>query len=313
MNHRFCALVAASLLLAAPPSVAGEARVFVRWLGVAGFSIASEDSVLLHDPYMSRPGMLRTLFSRYRPDTERLGSLLGPDSPAPEMARAGLLLIGQSHFDHLGDAPWLAARLGASVVGSATTANIARGYGLPEAQTRIADPGTRLVAGPFEIRVIESRHAEVLAGRVPLPGLVEMPPDGPIHAFSFKLGDARNYLITHRDTGLRILVSSSGGRHLPALEALLEEGVQVDLLLAAPQGRDERLADDLVRTLRPRRVVPHHYADFFVSLDDPAATEPRNPEDLAAFEAELHAAARAHGVEMEVRRMALFEVIELGE
>ncbi len=89
------------------------------------------------------------------------------------------------------------------------------------------------------MRVIESRHGEVLFGRVPFPGQVSEPETGPIHAFSFLLGDARFYLVTHEPSGLRILTTSSANRHAPALDALREEGVTVDLLLAAPLGREE--------------------------------------------------------------------------
>jgi L-ascorbate metabolism protein UlaG (beta-lactamase superfamily) len=294
-------------MLAAPASGA----VTVRWLGVAGFSIQAGGTTLLFDPYLSRPSLWRTLLWRYRPDTERLARLTGPGSPAPELASAELLLIGHSHFDHLGDAPWLAGRSGALLVGSETTVAIARGYGLPEARTRRADPGARLREGPFEIRVVESRHAPVLFGRVPLEGEVRTPPKAPIHALSFVLGDARGYLVTHRPTGLRVYVLSSADRHLPALEALREEGVEVDLLLPAMRGRDAGFARDLVRTLRPHRIVPHHFDDFFRGLDDPDAAAPADPEDLAAFESELRAAGEAAGVALEVRRLGLFETLTL--
>ncbi|TDJ10782.1 MAG: MBL fold metallo-hydrolase, partial [Deltaproteobacteria bacterium] len=33
--------------------------VKLRWLGVAGFTIEAGDSVLVLDPYLSRPGLLR--------------------------------------------------------------------------------------------------------------------------------------------------------------------------------------------------------------------------------------------------------------
>lgn len=144
-------------------------EVDLRWLGVAGFSFESDGVVLLHDPYLSRPSLLRTLFSRYEPDAELLTRLGREDGPAPELSRPRLLLVGHSHFDHLGDVPWLARAHGGTVVGSGTTVAISRGYGVPNAQVRRADPGDELAEGPFDIRVVESRHAEVLFGRVPLP------------------------------------------------------------------------------------------------------------------------------------------------
>ena len=302
-----------ALALIALPGTAGAdgSGVRVRWLGVAGFSLESDDTVLLHDPYLSRPGLWESLFSLYRPDPEVLAPLLAGDGPAPEMARTRAVLIGHSHFDHLGDAPWIAQRTGATVAGSQTTVAISQGYGLPEAQTRRVEPGDVWIEGPFRVRAVESRHAKVLFGRVPLPGEVSEPPDAPIHVLSFPLGDARAYLLTHRETGLNIFILSSAGRHLPALEALRREGVEVDLLLAAIMGRDPEFARDLVVNLRPRIVVPHHFASFFDSIDDPDAARPSDPEDLAAFEAEVRAAAEEADIEVAIRRLDLFEELEL--
>lgn len=304
-------LGAALALLLAVPASGGAEALRVRWLGVAGFSFDDGGTVLLHDPYLSRPGLTSLLFSRYRPDAARLAALAAPDGPAPELARAAWILIGHGHFDHLGDAPWLAGRSGATVVGSATAVNVARGYGVPEPRVQRLDPGQPLDAGAFEVRAVASRHARVALGRVPLDGEVTSPPGGPIHALSFKLGGARSYLLTHRPSGLRVFVSSSADRDPAALEALRAEGVEVDLLLAAIQGRDADFARDLVRALRPRRVVPHHFDDFLVPIDAPDAGAARDPEDLAAFEAEVRAAAEAEGVTLELRRPALLETLLL--
>lgn len=299
-------LVLLSLALGA---ASAGADVSVRWLGVAGFAVEAGEDTLLHDPYLSRPGLLRTLFRRYVPDATVLEPLLAPDGRAPELGRADLVLIGHSHFDHLGDAPWIAARSGARVVGSATTVAISRGYGLEPAQVRRADPGDRLSHGAFDVRVVASRHAEIWFGRPPLTGVVEEPPDAPIHAASFKLGDARGYLVTHRPSGLQLFFLSSAGYDRPALEALAAEGLEVDVLLPSVVGGPEDFARVLVETLRPRVVVPHHFDDFFVPLSDPEAAAPRNEADLVAFEEQLRAAAAELGVPLEIRRPTLFEAM----
>jgi len=284
----------------------------VRWLGVAGFTLTSGETTIAHDPYLSRPGMLRLLFSRYEPDAAVLGRMTGAEGPAPELARASLFLVGHGHFDHVGDVAWLAAHSGGRVAGSATAANVVRGYGLAAERTLVVEPGAVIEeGGSFEVRVIESRHARVLFGRVPLEGEVAEPPPGPIHALSMKLGDARAYLVTERATSVRAVLLSSAAVHLPALEELGQTTAPLDLVLAASQGREASYASDLVRTLRPRLVVPQHFDDFFTPIDAPAAGEPRDPDDLAAFERELADAARAQGVSLEVRRPRLFETIQV--
>lgn len=308
------AWLAALLLavLAAAPARAQEGAVDVRWLGVAGFSIRAGETTLLHDPYLSRPSLWRSATSWYQPDAAVLEPLLGPESPVPELASARAILIGHSHFDHLGDAPWLALRSGGDVIGSRTTTLIAQAYGLPAERAVQAEPGTALREGPFTVRVIESRHARVMFGRVPLEGTLDAVPEAPLHALAFPLGDARFYLVRHEPSGIQVLLASSAAAYPPALEALRKEGLPpVDLLLAASQGWDADYVRALIATFRPRVVVPHHYESFFEPLDSPDAVTPSDPEDLAAFEQALRDAARSEGVDAEVRRLGLFESIHL--
>jgi hypothetical protein len=57
--------------------------------------------------------------------------------------------------------------------------------------------------------------------------------------------------------------------------------------------------------------MPHHFDDFFVSIDDPDAAEPLDEDSLAAFEQELRAAAAAEGLTLDVRRPQLFQPITI--
>lgn len=294
----------------AAPGAAADGAPRVRWLGVAGFAVEAGDDTILLDPYLSRPGFWRTFFRAYVPDESVLSPLLAADGPAPELGRGDLILIGHSHFDHLADAPWIASRTGATIVGSGTTLALSRGFPLDEAQLRRADPGDRLSQGAFDVRVIEARHMTLPTGSPPAPGTVSETRPWPLRAVDFRLGDARGYLVTHRPSGLRLFFLSSAGLHRPALAALAQEGVRADVLLVAISGREDDFVRSLLATFRPRVVVPQHFDDFFVPLADPHAGEPIRPGDLDAFEAEVAAAAEELGLAVEVRRPSLLEPID---
>ena len=115
------------------------------------------------------------------------------------------------------------------------------------------------------------------------------------------------YLITHRPSGLRLFALSSAGLDPQALAGVLADGDRLDVLLPAIPGREEDYAELLVKHLRPRWVVPQHFDNFFVGLDDPDAGTPTDPGDLAAFEAEMQAAAEQEGIDLSIRRPGLFE------
>ncbi|MCH7707680.1 MAG: MBL fold metallo-hydrolase [Myxococcales bacterium] len=286
---------------------AGAESVKLRWLGVAGFTVEAGDSVLVLDPYLSRPGLLRCLLHRYRPNPEVLAPLLLPDGPTPELGRAGLILVGHSHFDHLGDVSWIAQQTGARIAGTRTTTAISESYGADPARLLELAPGDETSEGVFDVRAVASEHARILFGKVPLDGVVSEVPEAPRHILSFKMGGAIGYLITHRPSGLRLFVLSSAGLDPEALAGLLADGERLDVLLPAIAGRAEGYAELLVKHLRPRWVVPHHFDNFFVGLDDPDAGTPIDPEDLAAFEAEMQAAAEHEGIDLSIRRLSLFE------
>lgn len=75
-----------------------------------------------NDPYLSRPNLDEPIV----PDAEAIAR------HAP--ARADLILIGHSHVDHLLDAPAIALRSGAEVLGSESTTMVGLASGVPAAR-----------------------------------------------------------------------------------------------------------------------------------------------------------------------------------
>jgi L-ascorbate metabolism protein UlaG (beta-lactamase superfamily) len=305
-----CLIASVSLfLLAGAASAAGAAdpnSIAIRWLGTNSLSVASGDTTILIDPYLSRPGRLALLFSWYRPDVNKLAPYMAEDGPAPEFRQTKAILVGHSHFDHLGDVPWFAEKTGAIVAGTLTTANIARAYGVPEKQTRVVGNGDRFSVGPFDVRVVASRHGKVMFGRVPFDGIISEPPQAPLHAVSFKMGGALGYHITHRPSGRRFYFLSSADIEPEALKRLHVEGVTADVVFATLPGRDEHYLPRVIKNLRPAIIVPVHYDDFSVPLEQAqgAWLEEARVGDLAG---EVKAAADAAGLSVEVRPMKILE------
>ena len=97
--------LAALLIVTAHTAGAQTDQVQVRWLGVAGFSIVGGATTLLVDPYFSRYSAWKLFIDAdpYCPDAGELRSWL-TSARVPELAAAKHVLIGHSHFDHLGDA-----------------------------------------------------------------------------------------------------------------------------------------------------------------------------------------------------------------
>jgi L-ascorbate metabolism protein UlaG (beta-lactamase superfamily) len=307
--RQFGAYLVFVILAAAPVTKADDtSTVAIRWLGTNSISIASGDTTILIDPYLSRPGRMRLLFSWYRPDAQKLARYVEAGGPSPEFRKAKMILVGHSHFDHLGDVPWFADKTGATVVGTQTTASIARAYGVPEAQIRIAGDGDRLEAGPFAVRVVASRHGKVMFGRVPFDGVITEPPQAPIHAVSFKMGGALAYLVTHRPSSKRFYFLSSADIDAEALQRLHDAGERADVVFATLPGRDEHYIPRIIEKLHPAQIVPVHYDDFTVPLEEAQGAWLEEAR-LGDLEDEVKHAARAAGQSIEVKQIPVGEQI----
>jgi L-ascorbate metabolism protein UlaG (beta-lactamase superfamily) len=147
---------------------AGGARVRLTHLGAAGWEITDGATTILMDPYLSR--------LRYRArfglmDTPELSGdtrrVFGPDDDLvsdtaavdARITRADFILHSHSHFNHTLDMPHIARKTGAIVIGTESTAILARGGGVPEAQILTVHGGEDYEFGALSIKVIPSLHS----------------------------------------------------------------------------------------------------------------------------------------------------------
>jgi len=123
-------------------------RVTLDWLGVATFRLTVGERVIFLDAYMDRV-----------PAAPPVGLT------AAEVARADYVLVGHSHFDHLWGAERIAARTGATVIGSHETVRLLHDAdGIAEAQLIAVAGGEPLDLGHgVRVRVYPSLHSCIWA------------------------------------------------------------------------------------------------------------------------------------------------------
>jgi L-ascorbate metabolism protein UlaG (beta-lactamase superfamily) len=230
----------------------------VAWLGTAGLYVEGDRESILIDPFVTRPGLLRV----------GLGMPLAPDEGLVDrwihrlaMRDVRYVLVTHAHYDHVLDAPAFARKLGASLVGSSSVLNVARGYGLPEASLIAASPALRLVAGSVRIRTLPSRHGRALLGRVPYPGHIGSPLRVPVPASAYRAGDV-----------FSIHVETPGGSFVSHASAAIEpgmfDGLRADTVFLALAGRTDtaEYLREVPVALGARRIVLTHFDHFFRPL-----------------------------------------------
>ena len=254
-----------ALALPAAPAQPGALRV--TWLGVSTLLFSDGETAWLTDGFFSRPGPLQTGLGQVAPD---------PAAVQAALARAGVQRLAavvalHSHYDHAMDSPLVAQLTGARLVGSESTANVARGQGFDMAQFQtLAAEGGSLVLGRFKLRLIASVHAP----EDHFPGQITAPLVPPSAASAYRTGAAYSLLVEHN--GKTLLVQASAGYVPGALAGVKADTVLLGIGLLGKQDAAFRQAywREVVQTTGAKRVLPIHWDDFF---------QPLGPEPVQAL------------------------------
>ena len=234
--------------------------VTATWFGVGTLLIDDGQTQILIDGFVSRPNLLDVLSGRpVNNDVATINFFLNEY----RIRRLAAIIPVHSHFDHAMDVGAIANRSSASILGSESTAMIARGVGVPEDQIVIVEDAAEYTFGEFTVRFIESVHAPVgWGGSVPLPGVLREPLAMPAPVTAFREGGSYSILITHPHGSA--LVQGSAGIRETALDELQVDTVMLGVGLLEGLGREymERYWQKTVTSTGARTVIPIHFDDY---------------------------------------------------
>lgn len=266
-----------------PEAAAGAPSV--TFGGVSTLAFDDGRSALLTDGFFSRPSLLRVGLGRIAPDLTRIADGLRRVGLAgPEASRLEAVLPVHSHFDHVMDAPEVARRTGAALVGGTSTLNVGRGAGLGEDRLRPAPPGVPMQLGPWRVTAVASEHCPPDR----YPGTIDQPLAVPSRAGAYRCGEAWSLLVEHDALGAT-LVQGSAGFVPGALDGLSAEVVFLGIGQLGLLGPEyvESYWTHTVLAVGARRVVLTHWDDFFRPLDRPLRALPYAGDDLDVTMREL--------------------------
>jgi L-ascorbate metabolism protein UlaG (beta-lactamase superfamily) len=150
------------------PRAAKNDPVTLKYLGAAGWEITDGTTIILIDPYLSRingpPPPDGGSAQPARGDTRRKygwTDIASPDVAAIDshIQRADFVLVTHSHYDHILDVPHIAIKTRATVIGTESTENVLRAYGVPEQQLITVRGGEDYQFDGFSLKVIPSLHS----------------------------------------------------------------------------------------------------------------------------------------------------------
>jgi L-ascorbate metabolism protein UlaG (beta-lactamase superfamily) len=234
--------------------------VTVTWLGNTTLLFDDHETQVLIDGNFTRVRPLEiALFLPVSSDVATVNYALAEF----RMDRLAAIVPVHSHFDHAMDVGHVANRTSAVVLGSESTANIARGADVPVDQYQILAEGETRQFGDFTIRLLASRHAPVKFGEEPwFPGTIEDPLRQPASVNAWKEGVTWSIFIGHpRGTSL---ILGSGGYVKGKLQDESADVVMLGIAGLTRLGKDyvRELWNETVVATGATRVLPVHYDDF---------------------------------------------------
>lgn len=252
----------------------------VRFTGTSTLLFSDGETAWMVDGWFSRFGARQLYRGKIAPDVEAIARGLERNGIGGEGdGRLAAVIPVHSHFDHAMDAPEVAKRTGAILLGSPSTANIGRGWGLPESQIRIARSREPERFGRFEITLVETRHFEFPDPDVREQALarpeIEAPLVPPVGAFDYRLGTP--YAIHVRHPLGTFLIQGSAGYVEGGLA-----GYEAEVVFLGIGGLGTQTADyretywrETVLGTGARRVIPVHWDSLMGPIEGPFVGEVR--------------------------------------
>ena len=234
--------------------------VTMTWLGVGTLLFDDGDTQILVDGFVSRPSLADIVFRRPVSNDIPLINQVLLDY---EMERIAAIIPAHSHFDHAMDIGAIANRSSASVMGSESTANIARGSGVPEDQVLVAEAGIEYAFGEFRVTLLDSPHAPIgWRGATPLAGTIDEPLELPASIAEWREGGSFSIVVGHPQG--TALVHGSAGYAEQELQELHADVVVMSVAQLKSLGRNyaERYWQALVTSTGAFRVLPIHFDDL---------------------------------------------------
>jgi L-ascorbate metabolism protein UlaG (beta-lactamase superfamily) len=253
-----------------PDTAAPSSTLKVSFLGVATVLLDDGETALLTDGFFSRPDRMQSLVGMVQPDLDAITRGMQRAGIGQRTGKLAAVIPLHSHYDHAMDAPEVAKRTGALLLGSSSTAMIGCGWGLSESHIKVAELGKPYTFGKFTVTLYPSIHAPTgFTG-----GEVTTPLVPPQRAFAYKEGQSYAVLVEHE--GKRILITGTAGFVPGALKGVKADVVMMGIGTLGNQAEAYRdtLWNEVIASTQPKRIIPIHWDDFWISSDGPMQALP---------------------------------------
>ena len=263
-----------------PPAVAAEHQVVLRYFGAGGLYVRWKSTEILLGPFFTNQSLFRAAgVGHVVSDGERVRQKLTADGL--DVSNVTAILAGHSHYDHIGDVPFVARELTpkATIYVNDSGVNALHAYDDLRERTRSYEHSGAFAVGDIVVTPVPSEHApQFCRWQIRLcqyaPGAVE-------HSWTrswdqHKLRDLRGgnthaFVIDLKEGGatlFRIYYNDAAAGETYGIPRM-NDGVPFDVavLCLANWNHARRYPDALLKSIQPKHVLVAHFENFFSRED----------------------------------------------
>lgn len=219
----------------------------LRYLGVTGYEITDGQTTIITDPMVNRFTAVEIITGKLNPDAA-LSKKWVP--------KADYILINHAHYDHSIDAPEIALRTGATVIGSQSALNLCISRGVKKEKTILAKAGERLKLGTLTVDIAQAAHGPIFNKENPMSGTIS-PEAKKLWFFQYTMDDVFSYRVEGGGTSVWF--------HPSTLYKPGELNKKATTLIMGVNGNPitPETAKLVMKDVQPTQIVPTHFDNFF--------------------------------------------------
>lgn len=266
LTHKARALCLSPLLWGTLSMTATQA-LELKWYGAGCLTLEENNSVVIVDPFVSRPSLLTVLTNQELFSNKSLvQSAFGRFKEVKDVT----VLITHNHYDHVLDLPELMELLPqATIYGPKNTKNLLETNNLNKERFNVATEEQQIKVGATTITPFLVEHSNLPLGLKFAHGKMNNKIKLPMGAFDYKAIKSLSYYIEY-PTGTTLIHPTTNTRNYPFNK--------VDNLIVGLTSRNiEKLKEKIIQKINHKKIVTIHNDNFFKPINEPIAKMPFYP------------------------------------
>ena len=247
------------------------------YLGTSSILISDGKTNILTDGFITRPSIYSLILTQIQPDKKLIKETL----KKLNLKKIDAVISLHSHHDHAMDSAEVAYQTGAFMIGSSSTANIAKSQDFHN--IKIIKDKQSFKIGDFKVTVIPSLHSVMGETLSSIIGINEEITDGfEIPAYFTQYKGAQTYVLFIEHKKGNIFINGSTNFIKGSLAKYKANTVFLGIanLGERPEVFQKEYFKEVVLSLQAKRVIPIHWDDFTKNINKRTRPMPRIFDDF---------------------------------